>query len=295
MDGGIVELPGGFRVGNEFVRTVELREMSGAEEEIILDRRKSDGSKGKSLKTFPSRITEILARCTVRVGEKFVEKNRNPETSQAAPFLEMWQGALVGDRSVALIRLRQMSLGDKFVFPEMCPQCKHEIQRVSYDLNDINVDPYFKSIDRDVKEENPDAEPEELEKLAEERRVEKFMDEDTFHLKLPNSGTDITFKLLTGKDEERLANVLERQGDALMTAIISLRLVTIDGQVINGNLKHPKIKFLTLRDREFLRHYFDDAEGGVDSSIAIECDNCYATFQRRLAVDKPGFFIRSEV
>lgn len=293
MDSAVIQLPGGFRVGDAFYREVEMREMSGAEEEIILDQRKSDGSKGKSLKSFPQRITEALARCTVRVGDKFVETNRDPEKAQAKHFMDLWQNALAGDRGVALIRLRQMSLGNMFVFKEVCPNCRREIPRVSYDLSEVNIEPYFKNIEREVQMENPDATDEEVTALAEERRAEKFTSEDTFTLTLPKSGTEITFRLLTGKDEDRLENLTERYGDALITALISLRLVTIDGQAIGGNLKHPKIKYLALNDREFLRHYFDEAEGGVDTSVDIECDGCGATFTRRLQVMQPGFFIRS--
>jgi hypothetical protein len=288
---GIIELPGGFRVGESFVREVEFREMSGAEEEILLDQRKSEG-KGKSLKSMSQRLTEILARCTVRIGEKYEELNRQPEKALAKPFLDLWASGLLGDRGVAIVRLRQLSLGDSFVFPETCPVCRREIQRVEYDLSEIDVDPYFKYIDNDLREQNPDASEEVLQTMAEEQRLRLFTQDEDFSVTLPKSGLECKYRLLTAKDEDRIATIPEKHGDNLVTALLSLRLLAIDGEPINGNLKHPKIKFLTLSDRDFLRQYFDQIEGGMDQKVSIQCDACNAQFWRRLDPTKPGFFHR---
>jgi hypothetical protein len=286
---GLIQLPGGFQVGEDgFAREVEFREMTGLEEEILIDQRRSDGGKGKSLKSMSDRLTEILSRCTVRIGDKLCEDNKDPAKASQKPFWEQWSNSYLGDRTVSIVRLRQLSLGDIFAFRETCPACRKEIQRVEYDLNDVQVDPYFKWIERDLEEQG--LEGEELAEAAEARRVELF-NQDEYEITLPKSRSVLKYRLLRRKDEDRIQTIAEKHSDSLMTALLSARLTAIDGSPITS-LRDVRIKRLTLSDRDFLRTHFDEAEGGMDTQVIISCDSCNHQFQRKLDPSKPGFFHR---
>jgi hypothetical protein len=298
-----VPLPGGFQVGDDFVREVEFREMTGVEEEILIDQRRADGGKGKSLKSMSDRLTEILSRCTVRIGSKVCEENKDPKKASQKTFLPEWSDSYLGDRAVAIVRLRQISLGDIFAFKETCPHCKKEIQRVEYDLNNSEVQPYFKWIEKDLgiakleedaEESGTEESRERLEtakEQAEEQRVALFTQENDYEVTLPKSGSIVKYRLLRRKDEDRLQTIPERHQDGLITAMLAARLTFIDGEPITS-LKDQRLKYLTLSDRDYLRLYFDQAEGGMDTAVLVECDNCEYQFQRRLDPSKPGFFHR---
>jgi hypothetical protein len=293
----LVKLPGGFQVGESFVREVEFREMTGEEEEIITDSRKAEGGKGKLQRGAIDRLTEILSRCTVRAGERLVEANRDVATCSSRHFWDVWTGALAGDRGVAIVRLRQLSLGPTYVFTEVCPACRRELRRVTYNLEEANVDPYFKWIEDDLRNEmSPDIltgeiDEEKLRVAADERRIE-LLQRDTHDVKLA-SGAVVTYKLLRRIDEERIQDIPEKQPEAMMSAFIAAHIAAINGEPLTS-LKDIRVKRMNLRDRDFLRDFFDKAEGGLDTMIEIHCDNseCGHVFYRKLNVAKPSFFLR---
>jgi hypothetical protein len=78
------ELPSGTEL--------ELREMTGAEEELLTNQR---------LIRSGEAINQVLRNCFVRLGEK-----TDPDLSEVMNLLS-------GDRLFALVRLRQISLGDE--------------------------------------------------------------------------------------------------------------------------------------------------------------------------------------
>ena len=69
MDTGVFELPNAICTDSgQWVREVELAEMTGEEEDILADQTRMVG-KGKLAKRADQRMTEILSRCTVRLGD----------------------------------------------------------------------------------------------------------------------------------------------------------------------------------------------------------------------------------
>jgi hypothetical protein len=291
----VVRLPGGFQVEGDLIREVELREMSGEEEEIIVDQRKVEGGKGRFSRSPNERMTAILARCTTRIGELVCEDNRDPEKASQKTFWDLWHDALTGDRGVAIVRLRQLSLGDKYVFPETCPMCKREMRRVSYDLSDATIAPYFKWIEEELITQNG-LDKEDLPKTfaqdAEERRI-SFLLQDTHEVRCP-SGKIVQYRLLRRKDEDRIHDLTEKNLEAILTGIIAAHITSIDGKMLNS-LKDRRLKFMSVRDRDFLRVFFDQAEGGLDTWMEIHCDSdsCGHVYSRKLDVGRPGFFIHS--
>lgn len=110
-----VELPGGFIDSGSLVKYVEIRELTGADEEAIA----KAGSTAKAL-------NEILQRGLVKIGGRPV-KNED--------FEEM----LLGDRDAVLLGIRKITFGDRVTASIPCNKCQ-VVKDVVVDLNeDIEV------------------------------------------------------------------------------------------------------------------------------------------------------------
>lgn len=110
-----VELPGGFIDAGSLVKYVEIRELTGADEEAIA----KSGSTAKAL-------NEILQRGLVKIGGRPV-KNQD--------FDEM----LLGDRDAVLLGIRKITFGDMVPASLPCNKCGN-VNEVVVDLNkDIPV------------------------------------------------------------------------------------------------------------------------------------------------------------
>lgn len=110
----IFELPS----GNE----IELREMTGAEEELLTNQR---------LIRSGDAVNQVLANCILRIGD-----NDKPTLSDVMDMLS-------GDRLFTLVKLRQISLGDEVELELTCSNtaCRAKT-RVTVNLDDLSVMPY---------------------------------------------------------------------------------------------------------------------------------------------------------
>src|SRR6185436_2177290 len=93
MEAVEISLPGGIAVGAEWRRDAWLRPILGHEEDLLMQA-------GRYLKPA-ARATQLLTRCLLRLGPM------EPVTSDAVKQLT------VGDREALLLRLRQITLGDR--------------------------------------------------------------------------------------------------------------------------------------------------------------------------------------
>jgi hypothetical protein len=108
----------------ELHREVELREMSGYEEDLLQDRSKRGGA-----------VDEIMSRCMVKLGSL----ERDKPQGQERFFMPVLKDMLMTDRTFLIIRLRQLSLGDDFTFEASCPHCGHRHAHMSVSLADLTV------------------------------------------------------------------------------------------------------------------------------------------------------------
>jgi hypothetical protein len=108
------ELPSGVEA--------ELREMTGAEEEILTNPR---------LIRSGDAINQVLANCIARLGDA------------KAPSLKDVLDLLSGDRLFLLVRLRQVSLGDEVALELACgnPSCR-QANTVLVNLEELEVTKY---------------------------------------------------------------------------------------------------------------------------------------------------------
>ncbi|MFW6162588.1 MAG: hypothetical protein ACODAJ_07435 [Planctomycetota bacterium] len=217
-------LPSGTEIG--------LVEMTGVEEDLLTNRRLM--KKGEA-------INQVLLNCTKRLGE-----NDEPKMADILDLLS-------GDRLSALVRLRQISLGDEVDLELACPNPNcGEITGVRIDLEQLEVTPY-----------------------GEERE---------FTFALPGSGKVVKFGYLDGHKETRLAALKE----PTLTAAMMIRIVEIDGQPPSKKALNE----MTMGDRSALRKEMLRVDGGIDTQVDAPCDACGARIRTRLEAE-PGFLFPS--
>ena len=74
----------------------------------------------------------------------------------------------------------------------------------------------------------------------------------------------------------------------MLSAVLAYRALDIDGVEAKG--KRAFLEDLTMRDADHLVDEFDRVDCGVDTTIEIECPECFATQEVELPFDK-GFFL----
>lgn len=252
---GVFEIPAGFireipaEDENEdsklvLYNTVTLKEMTGHEEDIF--------SNDKI--PFVDRIHMIISRCITRMDSddgSFIE--------DVAMFRNMPHFLLTSDNLVLFIRLRQITVGNKYAFDVRCPECKVEQPKV-VDLSKLET----KSIKGDPF-----------------KRVREI------HTK---SGKIVTWEMMTGKiDKENANEKIKISSKEKATQILLNRVRTIDGKPVDKKT----LKDLSFNDREDIRSHFDE-EGGVETSMDVTCNSCGCSFEQAIPIGGVGFFTRSE-
>jgi hypothetical protein len=214
------ELPSGIEI--------ELKEMTGAEEELLTNQR---------LIRTGEAINQVLRNCFVRIGD-----NAKPTVNDVLDLLS-------GDRLFALVRLRQISLGDEVELEAACPNSACRMTNyVTVNLEELKVTPYT--------------------------------DQREFDFKLPGSKKTVRFGYLDGHKEKRLAGLREPN----ITSAMLIRILDIDGKPPSKKI----LAEMSMRDRSALRQEIARVDAGIDTSIEVACDCCGARIRTRLEAE-PAF------
>ena len=192
------------------------------------------------------------------------------ETLEPGPYIFPegkvdWGRVLQGDRFFALLMVRVLTYGPDYVFTTSCRHdaCRARIEW-ELDLQKLPVRP-----------------------LCEESRA-AFVGGNRFETTLPDAGKRVRFKLLTGEDERKLPQLQRAAPDKLLSSVLVYRVLEVDG--VDAKQKRQFLEDLTLRDADFLVDEFDRVDCGVDTTIEIECPECFTTQDVDLPFDK-GFFL----
>jgi len=175
-----------------------------------------------------------------------------------------WNRVLQGDRFFVLLQLRALTYGPDYAFAVPCQNdaCRSRIEW-ELSLHDLPV--------RLLSPESRDA----------------FVVGNKFECILPDSQVKVWFRLLTGADERRLPQVRRNARDRILSAMLAMRLVEIDG--VEPRRKRQFIEDLSLRDADFLVDEFDRVDCGVETDIEIECPECFAVQELELPFEKTFF------
>ena len=272
----IIELPNGIQdTKGEWTKTVEIDEMTGQEEDILMDQARDEGGKGTFKKSGPRRVTEILSRCTVAIGDDRRPEGRN-RFNAPAYFEKVWKDAFSTDRNFAMVRIRQLTLGPKYTFEKNCPSCRKVIENVTIDLASLDV-----------------------------RSIPLEAVKGEHELTLPRCKDIVTWRMLTGAHEDLTESIMDKFQSSLVSALIMMKIKKVSVFVKETESYDPPssppggleyLRRLSSADRRFLTHQFDLGEGSIDTEIKITCPNsaCRREFTTRLEVMDPSFFFPSE-
>jgi len=175
-----------------------------------------------------------------------------------------WSMVLQGDRFYALLQLRALTYGPDYAFSVPCQNdtCRSRIDW-ELSLHDLPVRPLT---------------PESL---------TAFTSGNRFECTLPDAGVKVWFRLFTGAEERRLPQLQKTAGDKLLSAMLALRVVEIDG--VDTRKKRLFIEDLTMRDADFLVDEFDRVDCGVETEIEIECPDCFTVQDLELPFGRSFF------
>ena len=270
MSNWVLDLPNAIRQSDgTWTKKVEIAEMEGDDEDILVDQEREQGGTGVLLVSGPERITRILARCTVRIGTEGRPEGRT-RYDETDHFEDHWRKAISADRVFTLIRLRQMSLGNVYSTTITCPHCGKEIKNVRTDLDKLKV------VSMPI----------------------AFVKEGAHDTTLPRSGDTVAWRPLSGIDEEPVEKITRERKSDYMSAIMYRRIVHVTPP--GGAPGKPEgglvyVKRMKAMDRRFFGTFIDAHEGGIDTDITVSCDECKRDSTTKLRVMGSDFFFPSEV
>ncbi len=175
-----------------------------------------------------------------------------------------WSKVLVADRFYALLRIRALTFGDEYAFSVQCQSagCRERFEW-TLDLKDLPVTP-----------------------LSDAAKA-AFKAGNRFETKL-GDGRKVWFRLMTGADEVRAAGALKHGRDGMLLTALALRIVEIEG--VADSDKRKFLDDMELADAAALLDRFDEADGGVETSIEVECPSCMGVQEVQLPFER-GFFL----
>jgi len=176
-----------------------------------------------------------------------------------------WGRVLQGDRFYALLQVRVLTYGPEYVFAVPCQNAACRA-RIDWEL-DLTQLP--------------------VRALSDTSRA-AFMAGNRFETMLPDAGKHVRFKLLTGEDERRLPQLQRAAPEKLLSSVLAYRVLDVDG--VDARDKRRFLEDLSLRDADFLVDEFDAVDCGVDTTLEVECPECFLRQEVELPFDR-GFFL----
>jgi hypothetical protein len=166
---------------------------------------------------------------------------------------------LVGDRYFLMLAIRKLTYGDEYDFKVRCASCGQTFN-MSVNLADLPI----KKLDGD-----PDA---------------------THTITLPRTGKKVTFRLLRGRDEKKIATTLRKSPQEIIRLSLYLHTVAVDGA---ENFSEKFFETLPGADSQYYRKEIDAVTCGVDTVVEVECPECDNEFEVQLPISENFFFPNS--
>ena len=191
------------------------------------------------------------------------------ETHDAGPYdfggkTIDWDKVLQGDRFFALLEIRALTYGSEYAFSVTCsePGCRARIDW-ELDLRQLPV------------------------RAFSEASRAAFLDGNRFETKLPDAGRRAWFRLLTGADERKLPAIKRNAGERMLSAMLAFRCIEVEG--VEDKDKRRFLEDISMRDADFLLDEFDRVDCGVETTLEVECPECFARQHVQLPFDQSFF------
>lgn len=244
MSDSVNRLPGGYidddgTLHQEF----ELRSLLGVEEELLAN----------SQDNSAELVTQLLSRCVTRLGKL---KTINADLARQL---------LVADRHFLMLKLRQLTFGDKVeaLVPCAAQNCGKRMD-LDFCISDIPIAGY------EIKNRYTAQIP----ILQDEDRANDAPDSLTIEFRLPN-----------GTDQEALADLVPINEAVAVTRLLSRCLLTI------GDVEAPSeeyIRQLPASTRQNIELAMEEVAPNVELTMEMQCPECGFEFEAPL--DLQDFF-----
>ncbi len=166
---------------------------------------------------------------------------------------------LVGDRYYLMLAIRRLTYGDDYDFKVRCASCGQTFN-MSVNLAELPI----KKLEGD-----PDA---------------------THTITLPRTGKKVTFRLLRGRDEKKIATTLRKTPQEIIRLSLLLHTMAVDG---SENFSEKFFETLPGADSQYYRKEIDAVTCGVDTVVEVECPECDNEFEVQLPISENFFFPNS--
>lgn len=159
---------------------------------------------------------------------------------------------LSGDRNALMVAVRITGYGPEYTPQVQCPACEAR-QEYSMDLSNLDIKPL------EIAPVTPGV--------------------NQFAFTLPISKKNVTFRFLTGKEEEEIMALMENKkkkglaNDNVVTTRLFYSIISIDGETDRSKIA-KQISWMQARDSLALRQYIDKHEPGIDMRHPFECKQC---------------------
>lgn len=167
---------------------------------------------------------------------------------------------LSADRAAILFQIRRLSYGDDYSFSFVCPTCRAQ-GKYNIKMSELKVS------------SPPDGST------------------GPWKVKLPKCGKTVEFKLLTGKEDERLSKMARQlrskmpvPTDVSIIPRLAAQIVSVEGESTAGvsvsdtQAKHDRllrfIESLVVSDTRALRKAIAAREPGIDLTVDLTCSSC---------------------
>ncbi len=201
-------------------------------------------------KDFNSKFYRVLVSCTKALSNE----DGSVVVDNKGDLRRVYKELAIADQVYLLLLLRIISVedGNIFRFKVPCPVCRPvRFMMRSVDLNEI-----------EIKGMNDP-----------EKRIYDYT---------TKSGNTFRCKVMTANDEKNIGSSKEN----LATRVLSSRIVEMNGKPA----RISDLKKLKLRERNELRRAFEEKEGGVNTKITVECEECNAEFDTEIDITQGNFF-----
>lgn len=217
----------------------QIKEMTGEEEEAI-SKANVRNNGGKVIRT-------ILERCITDIG------GMTPKSVGMTQWREMIQSLSVGDQDIALLKIREETLGSELEVNHVCPSCGQELTTI-LDVNELEVIP--------------------------------FNGKDTLDFELPKGYVDNkgelhkfgTIRYPNGLDREMLSQIVKNNSGMANTMLLARCITKFEGLPTYDQV----IRKLSIRDREYLVNLLKENEFGVSLETEVMCTSCGHAFKGNL-------------
>ena len=174
---------------------------------------------------------------------------------------------ILGDRNAILIAIRITGYGAEYSAKLNCDKCNQDFD-CDFTLNGLSI----KSLSATPIQPNL----------------------NLFSFKLPKSGQDIQFKLLTGKDEAEMSQIKDRskklggQVEKGVTLRLFQSIVSINGETDRQKISQT-INNMVASDARALRKHVQEISPNVDMKQWVKCKNCAEEMEVEIPLGL-GFF-----